>query len=297
MDHRPWKRLGDLATTVFALGLHQEPDDNVPFFLKEIRKRIFVAAYSLDKQLATFLGRPPLISWRYCNIQFPLDLSYDEIVSDPATRDAAIARLESNNWWNIEGTPAKGGWARAILTTCIVREKVLELSLCHQDDDLAQKVECVNRELTFTIIADKGRAVSRESEQMRLALPDFLHWNPEHDSSLSAYDDNVLFQLHLDFLYSSFLLYRILDRRTQTQSDGLIKASRDILSGLIQMVAKINRAGKPPVDIGWDVSIVSAIHTISQLIWLLTNTIVMLLLSPCRWSPSDRIASSIATNC
>lgn len=107
----------------------------------------------------------------------------------------------------------------------------------------------------ITIIADESRAVSHESDQMRLGLPEFLHWNPEHDSSSFAHDDNVLCQLHLDFLYSNFLLYRILNRRTQTQSDGIIKASRDILSALLQMVAKKNRARKPPVNIGWDVSI------------------------------------------
>jgi chromatin structure-remodeling complex subunit RSC3/30 len=102
-----------------------------------------VGAFAMDKQLATFLGRPPLISWRYCDVPFPLDLSYDEVVAEPDIRDAAIAKLEGNNGWNTDGSPSKGGWARAILVASIIREKVLELSLCRQADDLGQKVECV----------------------------------------------------------------------------------------------------------------------------------------------------------
>lgn len=124
LDYRPWKKLGELSTAVFALGIHQEPDPSIPFFLKEIRKRIMIGAFAIDKQLATFLGRPPLIGWRYCDIQFPLDLSYDEIIADSHVRDTAIARLEENNGWNAEGNPSKGGWAWTILISTIFREKV-----------------------------------------------------------------------------------------------------------------------------------------------------------------------------
>lgn len=61
-DYRSRKKLGELSTTVFALGLHQEPDNTVPFFLQEIRERIMIASYSMDKEHATFLGRPPSLA-------------------------------------------------------------------------------------------------------------------------------------------------------------------------------------------------------------------------------------------
>lgn len=85
---------------------------------------------------------------------------------------------------------------------------------------------------------------------MHRELPQFLHWSPGQNRSPLPQDDNILFSLHLDFL-----LYRILGRRTQVQSDELAKASREILSPLLQMVAKKNRARNPPVDFGWIVSI------------------------------------------
>lgn len=100
-----------------------------------------VAAYSMDKVLATFLGRPPLISWRYCDIQMPLDLSVEEIFADPVVRDAAIARLDEKDGWNLESSLAKGTWPRIALITSVLREKVLELSLSWQLENLSQRVQ------------------------------------------------------------------------------------------------------------------------------------------------------------
>lgn len=99
-----------------------------------------VAAYTIDKALATFLGRPPLISWRYCDIPMPLDLSWDEIAAEPTTRAAAIANLNTDGW-NKNGTLQMGTWARLSLLTSIIREKVLELSLSRHIEGLSQRVE------------------------------------------------------------------------------------------------------------------------------------------------------------
>jgi chromatin structure-remodeling complex subunit RSC3/30 len=133
--------LGELSTTVFALGLHQDSSAKAPFFLVELRRRTMVAAFAVDKMLATFLGRPPLISWRYCNILMPLDLSMEEIVAEPVIRNAAIAALDENSGWNREGSLQKGAWARIALITSILREKVLEMSLSWQTENLSQRVE------------------------------------------------------------------------------------------------------------------------------------------------------------
>jgi chromatin structure-remodeling complex subunit RSC3/30 len=140
-DFRPWRKLGELSTTVFALGLHQDSSANTPFFLAEMRKRTMVAAYTVDKMLATFLGRPPLISWRYCDIQMPLDLSVEEIFADPPFRDAAIRKLDKHTGWNQEASLMKGAWPRVAFVTSVLREKVLELSLSCRTSDLSHRVE------------------------------------------------------------------------------------------------------------------------------------------------------------
>lgn len=140
-DSRPWRKLGELTTTVFALGLHQDSSYQLPLYLAELRKRIMVATFTIDKILATFLGRPPLVSWRYCDIQFPLDLSFEEMLLDPSLVQEKILCLEENGGWNDEGTIRKGAWARISLFKSILREKILELSLSYRVEDIRRKVE------------------------------------------------------------------------------------------------------------------------------------------------------------
>ncbi|KAJ6043032.1 hypothetical protein N7460_004387 [Penicillium canescens] len=227
-DFRPWRKLGELSTTVFALGLHQDSSANTPFFLAEMRKRTMVAAYTVDKVLATFLGRPPLISWRYCDIQMPLDLSVEEIFADPPFRDAAIRKLDKHTGWNQEASLMKGAWPRVAFVTSVLREKVLELSLSCRTSDLSHRVE----------------NLSHESRQERQLLPEFLHWNPDSDGSvISRVEEDLLFEVHMEFLYNDFLLYRTLAQRTETEPEAIIDISREILSAVILMVSKKIRSG------------------------------------------------------
>ncbi|OQE41131.1 hypothetical protein PENCOP_c005G04419 [Penicillium coprophilum] len=237
-DFRPWRKLGDLSTTVFALGLHQDSSTKAPFFLSEMRKRTMVAAYSMDKVLATFLGRPPLISWRYCDIQMPLDLSVEEIFADSAVRDAAIARLDEESGWNLESSLVKGTWPRIALITSVLREKVLELSLSCQLDNLSQRVE----------------QLSHESRQLRQGLPEFLHWKPDIDGgALSRVEYDLLFEIHIEFLHNDFLLYRTLGKRTQTHPEAITGIAREILGALVTMISEKTRSRQPIKDIGFNV--------------------------------------------
>lgn len=70
-----WRGVGDAASSLFALGLHEQIVDedtpNVPYFLAELRKACFARIYAADKELAIFLGRPPRIIGEYCVFQAP----------------------------------------------------------------------------------------------------------------------------------------------------------------------------------------------------------------------------------
>ncbi|KAJ5100108.1 hypothetical protein N7532_007109 [Penicillium argentinense] len=237
-DSRPWRKLGELSTTVFALGLHQNSSDNVPLFIAELRKRIMVGSFTIDKILATFLGRPPLISWRYCDIQLPLDLSFEEMIEDPPLLNAKIARLERNGGWNEEGTIRKGAWARVALFRSILREKVLELSLSFRVEDLQAKVN----------------DLLEENDNLRESLPSFFRWKPEGDggNAVSVIEDRLLLALHLDLLYNEFLLYRTVQKWTRDQPGAIIKTSCEMLSALLSMVSKFTRLGHPIFDMGFN---------------------------------------------
>jgi hypothetical protein len=76
-DYSAYRATGEAHSAVVAMGLHQgsKADDKVPFFLAEMRKRAFMCSYFQEISTASFLGRPPRLSYRYCTIDPPLDLT------------------------------------------------------------------------------------------------------------------------------------------------------------------------------------------------------------------------------
>ncbi|OOG00623.1 hypothetical protein ASPCADRAFT_202457 [Aspergillus carbonarius ITEM 5010] len=233
-DPRAWRRLADLSTTVFTLSHNPPEDKRIPFFLLELRKRLIAGAYSIDKQLATFLGRPPQISWRYYDVQFPLDLSYDEILAEPKVRETAISQLDKTGW-NTQGIVGQAAWMRIALLIGSTREQILELSLSRRIEELPRKVQ----------------EVSQQSHKTWNDLPGFLRWRPgDSDSN----DSSVLVPLYLNFLYNDFLLYRVLVRRSQSGSEGLISVSQNILGTILELIGKEIGSRTGTYNVGWNAS-------------------------------------------
>lgn len=67
-QYATYRASGEAHSAVIAMGLHQgiKANKKVPFFLAELRKRTFLAAYFSEISLSTSLGRPPRLSYRYC---------------------------------------------------------------------------------------------------------------------------------------------------------------------------------------------------------------------------------------
>lgn len=73
VGYHSWRRLGDVASSLYALGYHEQVDTQhqEPYFLADLRAIAFARAYSADKNLSIFLGRPPRITRQYCQSQLP----------------------------------------------------------------------------------------------------------------------------------------------------------------------------------------------------------------------------------
>jgi chromatin structure-remodeling complex subunit RSC3/30 len=97
------------------------------------------AGFALDKQLATLLGRPPRIAYQYCDIQYPLDLSYETICMISEGKDD-VSRHIGPDGWNLEEVVNSGTRGRVNVMLAVIREKVLALSLSPHTDDLEQRV-------------------------------------------------------------------------------------------------------------------------------------------------------------
>ncbi|OJJ46840.1 hypothetical protein ASPZODRAFT_131731 [Penicilliopsis zonata CBS 506.65] len=235
-DYRPRKRLGELSTLLFALGYHQ-PDTNeeIPFFLSEGRKKLMASVYICDKELATFLGCPPLIAWRFCRLQSPLDLDVDDLLAEPAVREAAIRNL-THDGWNTKGTIKRTSWIRMSMKLGYIRELVLELSLDSRVQDLSQK----------------AHEISTLTQKVRSEIPVHLQWNEGTDAALRL-TSTIPVYIHLDLLYSQFLLQRVLVKRLETGSENLVNLAHEMLKAILVLIAVSQRCGNPLCDLGWSI--------------------------------------------
>jgi hypothetical protein len=137
---RSWNLMSDMCSTLIALGFHKDirGGASVPPYLEELRKRLVAMAHEVDKQQATFTGRPPRLNRKYCVIELPLDLP-DAVIMGPVEQfEAAKAELREDGW-NQDMKLYPASRSRASLLISMIREQVLELSLGPQTPKIALK--------------------------------------------------------------------------------------------------------------------------------------------------------------
>jgi hypothetical protein len=124
------------------MGLHQPlpPEGGTPIFLAEARKIFIATVYVADKEVCTFLGRPPRISRRYCACQLPLDLSEDEVQLEGDELQRSLSKLDEKGW-NRHPSVRRTGYIRIRMLTSFIREDILEISLGSAVDDLDQRAQ------------------------------------------------------------------------------------------------------------------------------------------------------------
>ena len=224
-----WNRFSDVCNTALELGLHKEKvvDAKTPFFLCELRIRIFEAIYVHDKYVSTYLGRPPRICYRHCIVQSPADLSDDEVCGDQTKLAEAISKLD--NGYARTGRIYRATMRRAQIADFIIREEILEIVLGNPHSSIDSRVH---------EIRDR---IQKSGEEM----PVFLRVNPEQildrlRTSLSfeipgrnapwrSRDIFWLLAIHCERRYTDFLLERALVRRSKVDPAKLIAAARSML--------------------------------------------------------------------
>ncbi|KAF2437123.1 hypothetical protein EJ08DRAFT_578120 [Tothia fuscella] len=239
-SHLAWRRTGDLASSIYAMGLHQDPSTrpHVPFFLAELRRRTWANAYSTDKAESTFFGRPPRLSMRYSSCRLPLDLTDEELIAPAESRDRAIAKLDAAGW-NTAGQLSRQSWARIKLLISKLREEVLELSLGPPDRTDAE-------------IREKALDVLARGEQTWASIPRFARYQDSlWNSSLPANQCFTLLYYYLNVKLSEFLLYRILARHGGSSWDGMYKVAQELLTGILVISKQRDRIAGLSRDFSW----------------------------------------------
>ena len=126
-----YSQFGEMVSCIHAMGIHRTdpPESSVPFFLSEARKRVFAASYRADKNIATFLGRPPRLTYHYCDVGLPLDIDDDSLVLDRPSLDKVISQLTPDGWGTFNGGLRPATVIRLRYMVAMLREQMVGLSL------------------------------------------------------------------------------------------------------------------------------------------------------------------------
>lgn len=215
-----WRKVGDLSTAIFAQGLHQENhrnSDQVPFWLNEMRRRGLANAYSIDKVLCTFVGRPPRISKRYCTVTLPLDLENHELALEGEELQRAINSIDENGW-NTVTKDRRSAYQRSFIQCALLREEILEVCLGPQQAD----------------DTDRAHDIIRRNQKLHASLPAYIQHQPDMWMTTEAGPSFLAALEYLDFLYNEFMLRRMLVRRQHESPSELFTVAQRILNAVTE---------------------------------------------------------------
>ncbi|KAF3386409.1 hypothetical protein F1880_001006 [Penicillium rolfsii] len=227
-SYHTWRKLGDVISSTFALGYHEnlETKPGIPSFLMELRKTAFARIYSADKNIAIFLGRPPRMNKRFCHFQIP--------------SDGTITRsLGGRFTWNPD---AKTGYRADTCWSALcafLKEEVWELL---QDK---QNVECVRR----------ASMIQRRAEEQWEALPpQFRLESSLKQCAQSPFDRDFLAHVRLNHLHVLFLL-RLLLLNTLTEPDiPIIETAGQMLALVVELILLRDQLTNSGTGLIWKVA-------------------------------------------
>ncbi|KAL5381318.1 hypothetical protein DPSP01_007309 [Paraphaeosphaeria sporulosa] len=223
-----WKRSGILATAMIFFNLHQEikVDDNTPFFIAELRKRLFVCAYENDKYSAIYNGRPPRLTRSYCMLQSPLDLTDEQLMSEGPDLELALHSLDDEGW-NSSARIQRSTFARLFMPNSLLAEEILEVSLGNLPHD-----EVIRR------AAD----IERRAIELQASLPEFLRIDDQPFLELKRPPIELIYMayIRLDSLNHHFLLQRTLIKKIGADNSKLLSIAQDMFSFVVLLVNHIN---------------------------------------------------------
>lgn len=208
--------------------MHQEikVDDRTPFFMAELRKRLFICAYDNDKYTAAFSGRPPKLTRHYCLLQIPLDLTDAQTMSDGQELETAVDGLDEDGW-NQRGSVQRSTFARLSASNALITEEILEISLGH---------------LSQHEIVQRAQEIEAQTNACWEDLPGFLRIdiNDPWSSQRSPLELLFLTFVRLNHLDHHFMLQRTLSRKVNvgstTPNINLLSVCSDIFKLVVLMV-------------------------------------------------------------
>ncbi|KAH8646906.1 putative Zn(II)2Cys6 transcription factor [Xylariales sp. PMI_506] len=220
-SYQSWKRLGDVISSLSALGYHQQVGSypTTPKFLIELRQAAFALSYSADMNVSIFLGRPPRISRKYCRFRLPGD---DDL--DPPAQD------------KIFNYTADAAWSARC---AILKEDILDCFETKEGEE-RQRV---------------ARLIKMQAREQWVALP--AHFRLESPLKLCDRHPVVrdfMVSARLNYLHVLFLLHLALSRHNPQSDPELVDISSQILSLIVETIMQKHHLVNSGVSLVWKVA-------------------------------------------
>lgn len=125
-----------MVSSLYTLGYHQRLDDNgkSPTLLRNLRRAAFARAYSADKNVSIFLGRPPRIHRAYCQPELS---RYFEFEHDERAQ-VDVTGSQTSQWSQDFTYYVETQWSAKC---AVLKERILEISSQLQFNDRATLVK------------------------------------------------------------------------------------------------------------------------------------------------------------
>ncbi|VUC24616.1 unnamed protein product [Clonostachys rosea] len=198
-----WRRLGDVASSLFALGYHQDTHggSSIPDFLKGLRSSTFAVSYSADKNVSIFLGRPPRINQKFCQFS---RTGPDSYFSHEWPPDAKFDSKAESRWAAI---------------CAVLKEDILDISGEKNQDDKIRRASLIKAEADL---------------QWESLPAHFKLEGPMKSQDCSPVELDKLLGTKLNYLHVLFLLRQALRRRTSDWDPELNSVAGQMLSLVVE---------------------------------------------------------------
>ncbi|KAJ5293032.1 uncharacterized protein N7443_008985 [Penicillium atrosanguineum] len=227
-----WRKLGDVAASLFALGYHQQQTETfraAPLFLRDIRQIAFCRTYSADKNVSIFLGRPPRIIRKFCHFGLP---GNHVLSSQVATRRPAT--------WGPTERPDFVTDSRWAALCAIIKEDILDLFTVEDYDERYRRARPID--------VDTHAQWNGVPESYRL------------DCNLKAcgrrpVERDFMVNMKLNYLHVQFLLQLALfNPMTMNPNPELVRISLDMLGLVVETVMLKDQIINSGTSLVWKVA-------------------------------------------
>jgi hypothetical protein len=259
IGYKTWRRLNDATGALLAGGLHEnaQTGSNIPFYLSELRRRIFGRMYAIDISLATFLGRPPRMSKRFCCIDLPQDIN--ALAYSQTIENQMLSPIDACGW-NTAGHVRNTAVLRWSTITAMIREDTLQVLLGRNVPNVEQSIRSVHIYFSFSQTLIFSSNLRQQITDAWRNLPPFLAVVPEALWQ-GHYDPGELECLHyirLLYLHTVFLVEWASWRHGIEHSISLLESANELLSWVNEALVQreqFSRLGF--ISLAWRVRVIT----------------------------------------